>query len=391
MKVDGAFPEHLPRPPYLHHVPGERTQPINPEQGISQARDFFRGFGLPMTQNGLVDTHRLQPDHIDRLQKWRKVVNGEGGVEMPTEDEFYKKVLLAVSLWPQQESGRINYLLGKGAGVEIALRGNARGRIKRPVIFPYRQHSDFELYDVHYNAGPNGANLDRVRVYSDEFVAVFGGQEYFPPTKTKGLEGLPPDLLDTTYETVDLGGLSMFTPELELLFLDKVIAAEHTPRMVDGIILTDAELLARQYQLDSEKIAAYLEEYVIKPRAAASFEYHADRAKPLVERAAGLTDLPYNYYGWLNTTASKLLEDLSTGNATEGQFRELVGQVDTFFAGSLSQKPAGLDTDESHLVDRWINDAEVKRIGEALIDEVIAPLDKIYKLRNKVKEALPQE
>lgn len=268
-RIDGSFPAWLEQPKYLHHVPGEPKEPRNPQQKMSKARDFFRGFGIPMTLDGFIDTQRLQTEHIDRLQKWGKVVDGEGGVDMPTEDEFYKKTLLAVSLWPQKDGDTINYLIGKGAGAEAALRGNVKGRTKRPFIFPYRQHSDFELYDVKYNAGPSGENLDNTRVYPEAFVEVFGGQEYFPPTKTKGLRNLPFDesekILDQTYETVDLGGVPVFIPQLELLFLDKYFAQESTPRAVNGEIMTDAELLARQFPLDKVLVHAYLEEYVIKP------------------------------------------------------------------------------------------------------------------------------
>jgi hypothetical protein len=88
---------------------------------------------------------------------------------------------------------------------------------------------------------------------------VFGAQEYFPSTKTKGLSHLTPDLLHKTCETVDLGGVDILIPELELMYLDKRFAGETTPRE-DGY---DHELLAKQYVLDIEKVLQYLDTFVL--------------------------------------------------------------------------------------------------------------------------------
>lgn len=62
--------------------------------------------------------------------------------------------------------------------------------------------------------------------YPHAFKKVLGAQEFFPLTKTKGLKNLPPDLLHTTAEAVNFGGIEIFIPELELLFLDKYFNAE---------------------------------------------------------------------------------------------------------------------------------------------------------------------
>ena len=55
--------------------------------------------------------------------------------------------------------------------------------------------------------------------------------------------------------------MSVLVPQLELLFLDKYIERESTPR-TEGY---DADLLARQYVLDRAKIHEYLDQLVITP------------------------------------------------------------------------------------------------------------------------------
>ena len=105
---------------------------------------------------------------------------------------------------------QVYYLFGKGHAVEIALIGDVQDRIAAKRDFPFRTHSDFDLY---------GVPLDVE--YSESFKLVFGAQETYDPTETKGLHNLPPGLLHNTAEKVDLGGLSVLIPQLELLFLDK--------------------------------------------------------------------------------------------------------------------------------------------------------------------------
>ena len=229
-------------------------------EGVQEAQNFFRSMGLSIEEDGFVTAHPTT-EQINALRTWSLETMGQGGVLMMTEADFYRKTLLAVSLWRQQANETPPYLMGKGAGVEIALRGTVTGRIKRPVEFSYRPHSDFELYGVDYTTAENGANMDSTQIYPTAFQEVLDAQEYFPPTKTKGLKNIPPNLLHATAEIVDFGGVPILVPELELLFLDKYVARESTPRP-EGY---DAELLARQYVLDRTKIHSYADQFVIGP------------------------------------------------------------------------------------------------------------------------------
>ncbi len=114
----------------------------------------------------------VSPTQLKSLSDWHEITSDEG-IDMPTKKIFYKKVLLAVSLWPQKDIEGINYLLGKGIGVEIALRGNVRGRSRQTTDFLYRSHSDFELY---------GVSEDNEEIYPKEFKQIFGAQDRYPKT-----------------------------------------------------------------------------------------------------------------------------------------------------------------------------------------------------------------
>ncbi|MEW6722533.1 MAG: hypothetical protein AB1324_04685 [Candidatus Micrarchaeota archaeon] len=234
-------------------------------EGVREARAYFKGLGLKVGQDGLV-ARDLGPSLVRKLAEWHKSSSGafDGGglgLEMPTATDFYRKVYLAVSLWRQYEDERTPYLLGKGVGVEIALRGGIAGRRKSPLEFSFRTHSDFEFYAVEYKTDETGANIRGENVYPEVFLEVFGAQEYFPPTKTKGLCGLPPDLLIRSAEEVDFGGIPIRIPNLELLFLDKFLA----PGIKERPEGSDAEVLARQYKLDNEAVLTQLDRYHIKP------------------------------------------------------------------------------------------------------------------------------
>ncbi len=241
------------------HLDNTHQKPREDTEAIKDAQNFFRSMGLALDNDGLV-SQNLANAQIAKLAEWHEQTK-EAGMDMPTESTFYKKVLLAVSLWHQSENEKTNYLLGKGIGVEVALKGRVSGRIKRPIEFSYRCDSDFELYGVNYAAEANGGNTTNQPIYTKPFVEVLGGQEYFPLTKTKGLKNIPPTLLHRTAETVDFGGIPVLIPQLELLFLDKFIARESTPRP-EGY---DHELLAKQYVLDRAKVHQYLDQLVIKP------------------------------------------------------------------------------------------------------------------------------
>lgn len=231
-------------------------------EGVKEAKNLFISLGLAIENDGLL-TNYPSSQNLEKLREWyNQTIDFD--IQMPTEKAFYENVLLAISLWRQKEGDKTNYLLGKGIGVEVALRGNVTGRTKRPIEFSYRSHSDFELYGVDYNAGEDGGNTGGKTVYTEPFVFVFGNQEYYPVTKTKGLKNIPPNLLHDTSEIVDFGGAQVLVPQLELLFLDKYIVRETTPR-AEGY---DAELLARQYILDRAKIHHYLDKLVIEPSVA---------------------------------------------------------------------------------------------------------------------------
>lgn len=136
---------------------------------IRNAQEFFKSQGLIIGDDGLI----VVPEDVTllgRLHTWHEDTS-PGGIDMPTEDEFYKKVLLAVSLWRQKQGKEIVYLLGKGIGVEIALKGNVVGRVKREVTFPYRSHSDFEIY---------GLKSNLTLPYSVPFKTVFWKSRIFP-------------------------------------------------------------------------------------------------------------------------------------------------------------------------------------------------------------------
>lgn len=231
------------------------------EQGIRDAKEFFSATGLPLDEEGLI-SEDLTAEQVEQLRKWNESTRTKDGGLMPSEQDFYRKVFLAVSLWRQREDGRINYLFGRGVGVELALRGQVLGREKSPVSLPYRSHSDFDLYGVDYRAGAGGEKLDDKPIYSDSFRQVFGSQEFFPLTLTKGLKNLPPDLLHRMAERVQLGEIEVLIPKLEILFLDKLIRPEGTPRG-EG---SDAELLARQYSLDGTLLHQYLDNFEVAPQ-----------------------------------------------------------------------------------------------------------------------------
>ena len=175
------------------------------------------------------------------------------GYEMPIQEVFDRKVEIAVKLWPQKTNdGEIRYLFGKGVGVELALRGEVQGRQKKGNDFPYRSHSDFEIYNYNgdYASDESAKN----------FHFVFGAQERYSKNETKALKNIPDGYMDSTYETVIYNGQEYLTPELEILFLDKYLRQESTPRE-EGC---DAILLAREYSLDSEKVIKYYDDFVAK-------------------------------------------------------------------------------------------------------------------------------
>jgi hypothetical protein len=212
-----------------------------------QAREFFKSLGIRINEQGLVESN-LTEEELTILNRWFENTE-ENGIQMPHEEDFYRNILLCISLAPQKEDGQIQYLLGKGIGVEIALRGDVKGREKIENNFPYRSHSDFEIY-----ASRNG-------LIGGNFKNIFGAQEFYPEDHTKGLSNMPKGLMHDTAEKVEIDGYTFYVPQLELLFLDKFLVKESTPREQG----CDARLLAMSYKLDSKLIHKYLEEYRVKP------------------------------------------------------------------------------------------------------------------------------
>lgn len=219
------------------------------KNSMQEALRYFKEMGMPI-KNGYIDVKALTEEQIEILAKWEKETE-INGIMMPEEHDFYRSVLLAVSLYPQKnQKDKIQYLFGKGIGVEIALRGTIEGRRQYEMQSSYRSHSDFELYDS------DGS-------YTKEFYKVFGAQEYYPPTKTKGLKKIPEGHMDKTHEIVKIDGYQVLVPQLEILFLDKFLRKESTPR--DGVY--DCELLAEKYELDVSLIEHYLRKHCFQVAA----------------------------------------------------------------------------------------------------------------------------
>ena len=202
-----------------------------------------------LTQNGI----NFETKEID-LEKLKHYVKSTSpnGILMPTKEDIVTKVYLSQILFPQKTGNKINYLFGKGIGVEIALMGQCRDRKSHNVSIEPRSHSDFELYDV--------KESNPYEKYSD-FKDVFAAQEYFAPHQTKGLINIPDKLLDDTHEVVDFYGLPLLVPCLEILYVDKMIKRESTPREF-GL---DAEALSTKYDLDVSRCKKILTEFYMKP------------------------------------------------------------------------------------------------------------------------------
>ena len=63
-----------------------------------------------------------------------------------------------------------------------------------------------------------------------------------------GLKNLPESYMDETHQVVDFYGIEVLVPCLEVLYVDKMLKKESTPRP-EGY---DAELLAKKYKLNPE-------------------------------------------------------------------------------------------------------------------------------------------
>lgn len=239
---------------------------------------FFRSeFGLGITDQGELDAEPTD-EQLTSLNAWHESTTAEGGLIMPDFDTFTAKMILARALMPQIGSdGKVQYLFGKGAGAELALQGSVEGREKQLNDIPYRTHSDFEIYAASTD------QYDSIE-HSSRFTAVFGSQEIYPVTATKGLKDLPDGLLHNTAETVHFGGVDFLVPNLEVQFVDKFEKAnEAVERRLRN--KTDAEWLASVYELDSDTVHSLIDSYVITPEVAKFSDPEEQASKNL----AGLT------------------------------------------------------------------------------------------------------
>jgi hypothetical protein len=310
---------------------------VNPEltKNVSQVIDYFNNkFGLTIDGTG-----RLQDEpsseQLSELRVWNEATSHDG-IIMPDMDTFTAKMVLAHALMPQRDdNGNITYLFGKGAGVELALQGQVEGRSKQVTDVPYRTHSDFEIYGAvtdSYDAIPN----------SQRFTAVFGGQEIYPATRTKGLHNLPPGYLHETAETVSYGGLDFLVLRLELQFVDKFEKAnEAVERRLRE--KTDVEWLATTYHMDVDLVHLTIDRYVINPEVAKLQE-----PKEVAERDIVVLERK------LAQTKERLTEDMPQANDKELGVAA-ANDVDSFFANygckiGITDMTTFIDTETGHLV-----------------------------------------
>ncbi len=204
---------------------------------------------------------------LDQIVAWNQATTNADGILMPrgilneagapikVRDLIHDKLLVATTLWPQTDNNKVNYLFGKGIGSEIALQATPLGRkTKTNKIFEARPHSDFEMYGL--------SNMEQP--YTEEFSRVFGAQEIYDIHSTKAFKDIP-NIIDDS-QSYEWNGLKLMTPDIELMFLEKLILKENAIyRETDPFY--DYELLSQRYSLDFEKINNYLEQYYVKPQS----------------------------------------------------------------------------------------------------------------------------
>lgn len=314
--------------------------------------------------------------NLEKIEKFKKYheMTRENGIDMPNKDTFDSKIEIAINLWPQINSkGEINYLFGKGVGVELALLGEVKNRTKNNCNFPYRSHSDFEIYN---SKSTNYSEISE----SKDFVSVFGAQEIYPKTYTKGLKNIPDGYMDQTYDTVIYNGNTYLIPELELLFLDKYMKQESTARTMG----CDAILLLNEYQLDIEKITDYFEKFVKTP----GLEKYDNSIQNDYENAIHKISQLFN-----NTKNSMLEDDLPI--TFENVVNEVNEYVNNFRNGSnhkvsingvsLSLYPQPIEfVEKNGQID--ISDANKLEIKKLMVESRINEEDKYNKIIEEIKE-----
>lgn len=262
----------------MHTEAIEPTDLGSPQKKMEHARLFFESeFDVRISATGRLE-QQVTEDQLRALAEWRTNTCPEG-IDMMSEDLFYQKVLLASALMPQvNAAGDVQYLFGKGVAVELAKLGEVDGRVKHQSDVPYRSHSDFEIYGV------EGASVDLEG--SEQFIAVFGNQEYFPPAHTKGLRELKDAQLVSNAERVDLGGVIFVVPQLETQFVDKaVVNNERVERGQQGML--DAEMLSTLYDLDPVEVEKLLDMHVFAP---ALSEYNVKRQVSQLRKQLSVMD-----------------------------------------------------------------------------------------------------
>ena len=202
---------------------------------------------------------------IEQLKQWQRATTDNRGIIMPcglvdqggqsitVEQIIHNKLLVATTLYPQISAGEIQYLFGKGIGCEIAMQATPlQSETKTDYNFEARSHSDFELYGV--------ADMDNP--YTSGFREVFGAQEIYPVNKTKCLHEI--EGMHQLAQSYEWNNLELITPEIELMFLEKLILKESQILRTNDRYY-DYELLAQRYELDFDKINSYLDRYYIEP------------------------------------------------------------------------------------------------------------------------------
>ena len=202
----------------------------------------------------LLEKEEFNYEDIKEIRKYHLDTYNEG-IVISNYQEFINKIFLIVKLWPQKEKNNINYLFGGELAIELALQGNVLNRRKNNHCYPLKKHSEIVLYDVkevELGDTKGSANVKDA----------FGNIEYYSGAETKSLSNLDKGLLDKGYDTVIINNEKILIPELEILFLDSYLQKELNPRK-EGY---DYELLLMEYELDTDKIINYLEEYYINPK-----------------------------------------------------------------------------------------------------------------------------
>ena len=233
---------------------------------------------------GIINKENYSSEDIEEIRKWN-IDTSHDGIIINNYDEFITKILLTLKLWPQVDNNQINYLFGKGIGVELALQGNVQNRIKYNKCYPTRSHNNIDFYAVSDVSSPN-------------FYQVFGTPTIYPTSNTSVLEALPSNMLYETKEIVSINNHQIYIPELEILFLDKYLNRELIHRK-EGY---DYELLMHEYDLNVDKILNYLEEYYIKPKLSMT----KDRYKIIYDEQIKAIEYIINNSSKLNTAIEEI-------------------------------------------------------------------------------------